>query len=306
MHATPIVSLIICTYNRDKYLPQALDSIAAQDFDKSLFELIVVDNNSTDNTATIVKHFITSHPELNANYYFEEKKGLGFARNRGLHDAAGSILCYVDDDAILSKGYLRQVVSFFNSCPEAIGAGGKVIPKYDSGTEPEWMSKYTKNFAGRVDYGKKIKQFNDGMKYPAGCNMIYKKDVLLTVGGFNNDLTFRSDDKDIFLRVKKKFDQIYYLPEAYVYHFVDSHRLSFSNFRKLFLKTGNEEKKRIGRERGMWGLFIKCIELTVKLGASIAFFLLFFLKGKEIKGRYIFLAHWYTWKGFLLRDVFVR
>lgn len=306
MHLKPIISLIICTYNRDKYLPQALDSIAAQDFDKSLFELIVVDNNSTDNTSTIVKSFTDSHPELNANYCFEEKKGLGFARNRGLDEAAGDLLCYVDDDAILSKSYLRYVVSFFNSCPEAIGAGGKVIPKYDSGTEPEWMSKYLENFAGRVDYGKEIKQFNDRMKYPAGCNMIYKKEVLLAVGGFNNDLTFRSDDKDIFLKVKKKFSQIYYLPEAYVYHFVDSYRLSFNNFRKLFLKTGNEEKKRIGQEKGIQGLVKKFIELTIKLGGSIVLYLLFLLRGKEIKGRYLFLSQWYTWKGFLSKEVFVR
>lgn len=306
MHVKPIVSLIICTYNRDKYLPQALDSIAAQNFNKSLFELIVIDNNSTDRTGIIVKEFIASHPGLHATYYFEERKGLGFARNRGLKEASGNILCYVDDDAILSTGYLKSVDSFFSLYTDAVGAGGKVIPRYESDAEPLWMSKYLDGFVGRVDYGKKIKRFDDSMKYPAGCNMIYRKDVLLTVGGFNNDLTFRSDDKDIFLKVNKKFSQIFYLPDAYVYHFVDSHRLSFSNFRKLFLKTGNEEKKRIGQEKGVQGIFKKFIEFTIKLAGSMVLYLLFFLKGKAIKGRYIFLAQWYTLKGFLLRDVFVR
>ncbi|MBX3256854.1 MAG: glycosyltransferase [Chitinophagaceae bacterium] len=306
MNSNPVISVIICTYNRDKYLPQALDSITAQSFDKLLFELIVIDNNSTDRTAIIVKDFITAHPELCATYYFEERKGLGFARNRGLEEASGSILCYVDDDAILSKGYLESVDSFFRHYADAVGAGGKVIPKYESGTEPPWMSKFLDGFVGRVDYGKNIKQFDDKMKYPAGCNMIYRKDILIKVGGFNNDLTFRSDDKDIFLKLKKSYDQIYYLPSAYVYHYVDSHRLGFHNFKRLFLKTGNEEKRRIIGENNRMGLLKKYIELSVKLAGAFILYLLFLFRGKEIKGRYLFLAQWYTWKGFLLKDVFVR
>lgn len=306
MNSNPVISVIICTYNRDKYLQQALDSIIAQSFNKLLFELIVIDNNSTDRTGIIVKDFITAHPGFCISYYFEEKKGLGFARNRGLKEASGSILCYVDDDAILSREYLESVDSFFRHYNNAVGAGGKVIPKYESGTEPPWMSKYLDGFVGRVDYGKKIRKFDDKMKYPAGCNMIYRKDILIKAGGFNNNLTFRSDDKDIFLRLKKSYDQVYYLPAAYVYHYVDSYRLSFDNFQRLFLKTGNEEKRRIISKNNRIEWLKKYMELSIKVGGAFILYLLFLLKGKEIKGRYLFLAQWYTWKGFLLKDVFVR
>ncbi|MBX2921434.1 MAG: glycosyltransferase [Chitinophagaceae bacterium] len=306
MSLIPVISVVICTYNRDRYLPQALESIAAQSFSKSLFELIVIDNNSTDRTADIAKDFIASQPGFHAAYYFEERKGLGYARNRGLQEAAGSILCYIDDDAILSKTYLESVASFFNAYTDAVGAGGKVIPKYESGTEPVWMSKYLDGFVGRVNYGEAVKQFDNTMKYPAGCNMIYRKDVLLKIGGFNNDLTFRSDDKDIFLKVKNYCNTIYYLPLAYVYHYVDSHRLSFENFRRLFLKTGNEEKKRVGGEGNRLDLLKKHIEFSAKLCAALILYILFLVKGKEIKGRYLFLSQWFTWKGFLARNVFVR
>src|SRR5678810_355900 len=94
------ISLIICTYNRDMFLPDALESIKNQSFDKSEIELIIVDNNSTDNTASISKKFISQNPSLNIKYCFEEQKGLSFARNRGVAEANGSIITYVDDDVI--------------------------------------------------------------------------------------------------------------------------------------------------------------------------------------------------------------
>lgn len=302
----PKISLVICTYNRDRYILQALESIDAQTADKTLFELVVIDNNSTDNTASIVKKFISEHPGLDAHYFFETNKGLSFARNRGITEARSPILCYIDDDVILSTGYVQEMISFFESHPHATGVGGKVIPKYESGTEPAWMNKYLNGFVGRVDHGTEIKKYDQSMKYPAGCNMTYTKDILHKAGGFNNDLTFRSDDKYMFYKVSEISDEIYYLPSAYLQHYIDSHRLTFDNFRKLFLKTGNEEKIRIRKESGASGLIKKFVDLGVKLGASIVLYLLFILKGQGIKGRYLLYAQWFTFKGFLSKSVFVR
>ncbi len=69
--------------------------------------------------------------------------------------------------------------------PAVIGVGGKVIPKYENGKEPAWMSKYLNGFVGKLDHGDKEKPFTPEMKYPAGCNMTYKKQVLEKAGGFN-------------------------------------------------------------------------------------------------------------------------
>lgn len=300
------VSIVICTYNRDKYIRQALDSIAAQTFDKALFEVVIIDNNSTDNTASIVKQFITEHKGLNARYVFEEQKGLSFARNRGIVEAQAPVISYVDDDAILSEGYVKAMAEFFTVHSNASGVGGKVIPKYESGAEPAWMNKYLYGFIGKVDHGDAIKKYDDSMKYPVGCNMTYKKEVLEKAGKFNNQLTFRSDDKFIFYKVKAVSDEIYYLPDAYLYHYIDSHRLTFDNFKKLFLKTGNEEKIRIRTESNKVILFTKGIRLLFNLGASFVLYLLFLLKGKEIQGRYIVYAQWFILSGFLRNRVFVR
>lgn len=300
------ISLVICTYNRSRYLPGSLESINLQSLKKDLFEVVVIDNASTDNTAQIVQDYIEENPSINISYCFEGNKGLSFARNRGITEAKSPIIAYVDDDVILTPDYLKELLAFFESHPRASGAGGKVIPKYESGVAPIWMNKYLAGFVGSVDHGKEIRQFNASMKYPAGCNMVYKKEILRKAGGFNNDLKFRSDDKYIFYKVHEVSDQIYYLPDAWLYHYIDSHRLDIKNFKNLFLKTGNEEKKRLRSEGNKIGVFKKFFEYVFKLCASLMLFVVFLIKGHPSKGKYIVISQWSALKGFLKKEVYVR
>ena len=128
----------------------------------------------------------------------------------------------------------------------------------------------------------------------------------MKAGGFNNELTFRSDDKYIFYKVAEISNEIYYIPHAYVHHYIDQYRLEFSNFKKLFLKTGNEEKIRIRSQQGNNGVVKKAVEFVLKCIASVIIYLLFFVKGQSIKGKYVFLSQWFTLKGFFMKQVFVR
>ncbi len=302
----PKISLVICTYNRAQHLPQAFESIRNQTAAAQDWELVLVDNRSTDDTAAITKQFIAANPGLNVRYCYEANPGLSFARNRGVAEAAAPVISFVDDDVILSPDYIKEMAAFFEQYPQATGVGGKVIPRYESGSEPAWMSKYLNGFVGKVDFGPEIKKFDAAMKYPAGCNMTYTKDIIRKAGGFNNELTFRSDDKYMFYRIAPLSNEIYYHPGAWLEHFIDAHRLTEDNFRKLFLKTGNEEKIRIRKESGTVGLIKKGLEYIAKLGAATALYFLFILKGAAIKGRYLARAQWYTLKGFLSKEVFVR
>lgn len=305
-HDSYKISLVICTYNRSGYLPGSLESINLQSIDKDQFEVVVINNASTDDTAIVVRSYMARNPQINISYYFEHNKGLSFARNRGIAEAKSPLIAYVDDDVILTPDYLKELVSFFDQNPKVDGAGGKVIPKYESGSEPVWMSKYLAGFVGNVNHGTEIKRFTPEMKYPAGCNMIYKKEILLKAGGFNNDLKFRSDDKYIFYKVREVSDQIYYLPDAWLYHYIDSYRLDMKNFKTLFLKTGNEEKRRLISEGNKAGVFKKFFEYLFKFGASFILYLIFLLKAQPAKGKYIVISQWNTLKGFLKKDVFVR
>lgn len=301
------ISVVVCTYNRQKFIGKALECLAEQTLPPQQFEIIIVDNNSTDQTADISREFIRRHPGLQTRYILEAQKGLSFARNRGLQEASFPIITYIDDDAEAVPVFLETILHFMAAHPEAVGAGGRIIPKYSESGEPAWMNKYLKGFVAGVDYGDQTQRFHQpDMKYPAGCNMTYTTAVLKEVGGFNNQLTFRSDDKHIYYVVSKVSTEVYYLPEAIVYHNIDNDRLQFDSFRKLYLKTGNEEKIRVRLEEGKIGWWKKLVEFTLKLGASLLLYFMYILKGQGIKGRYIFYSQWFTWKGFLQQHVHVR
>jgi glycosyltransferase involved in cell wall biosynthesis len=300
------ISVVICTYNREKFIGKALDCLNRQSLAKEKFEILIIDNKSTDRTAGISRQFMATHPGLHIKYFFEASKGLSFARNRGLQEASAPIITYIDDDAEAVPGFLESVLRFMEGNPAAIGVGGRVIPKYSESPEPSWMSSYLSGFVGKVDYGEELQVYRPPMKYPAGCNMTYKASSLKAVGGFNNQLTFRSDDKHIYYLISRLSPEIYYVPAATVYHNIDRDRLSFPHFKKLFLKTGNEEKIRVRLEEGRWGLLKKLLEFIAKTGASLLIYLGFILRGKEIKGRYVFFSQWFTLRGFLQARVFVR
>ena len=97
----PTFSIIICTYNRDKYIYNVLKSIAENDFPTEKFEIILINNNSTDNTEEECNRFRTDFPLPNYRYFIEKEQGLSYARNRGINKSTGDILIYVDDDALV-------------------------------------------------------------------------------------------------------------------------------------------------------------------------------------------------------------
>jgi glycosyltransferase involved in cell wall biosynthesis len=301
----PFISVVICTYNRDRFIGETLNCLSKQTLSPAAFELIVVDNNSTDNTASITKNFIDAHSFLQARYVYEPRKGLSFARNRGIQEAKASIIAYIDDDVILANGYLEAIYYFFTTHISAAGMGGKTLPRFPDGDPPKWLSSYLTGITGTVDYGNELKRFSRPMKYPGGCNMAYKKDILLEAGGFNNELKARADDKYIFEKVKKINSEIWYVPDAFSLHTINAERLSFNSFKKLYLKGGNEEKIKTKSE-GFTSFIKKGADLLAKCIAGLGLWMLFTIKGNYIKGKYVFLAQWYTWYGFLKKDVHVR
>ncbi|HSC55372.1 MAG TPA: glycosyltransferase [Phnomibacter sp.] len=306
MQKVPSISIAICTYNRQKFIGECLVCLSKQDIEPGLWEVIIVDNASTDGTAEIVKNFIAANPALPFRYVYEAQKGLSFARNRSIAEAAAEIVTFIDDDAESVPHFVRTVLQFMQSHPTAAGVGGRVLPKYSESPEPVWMNKYLNGYIGKVDWGGQPRLFEGKMKYPIGCNMTYRKSLMLQAGGFNNQLTFRGDDKHIFFAVTKINAAVYYVHEALVYHNIDANRLGFDYFKKLFLKTGNEERKRVAMESGQWSVVIKGMEYLIKWGVSMAIWLLYTLKGQEPKGRYTMYSQWFTLTGFLKKEVFVR
>ena len=138
-----MISIIICTYNRDAYIYKTLECIAKNGFATDEYEVLLIDNNCTDNTVAECQRFQANYPNVPYSYYKETNQGLSFARNRGIQESHGNLLAYVDDDATVNKEYLRTYADFFNKTPEAVAAGGPILPVYET-EEPSWMSHYTR------------------------------------------------------------------------------------------------------------------------------------------------------------------
>ncbi len=296
----PEISVVICTYNRDKFIGQGLQSFVAQTLAPSRYELIIVNNNCSDNTDSICQNFIKENPQININYVIEGQQGLSFARNRGITEAKSPIITYVDDDAILSSNFIETILDFMQSKLQPDGCGGKVIPKYEI-AEPKWMSSYLEGLVTKVDYGEQQGKFPPN-RYPAGCNMTYRKDLLEKVGGFDEKLKWRADDKYIYLQIATLTKEIYYLPQAYVHHIIDSKRTSFPSFKKICIRTGNEERIRV-KALSSTTFLKKVVEYIIKFFGSMVLALPYLFKFQFSKSKYLVLYRWYALKGLVSKHI---
>ncbi len=290
------LSIIICTYNREKFLGVALESLAHQHLKKEKYEIIVINNNSTDSTEEICKNFEKKHPELNFVYAIEQKQGLSFARNKGINLAKGNYIAYIDDDGVAEKNYAEQILNAFKKYPDFTALGGKVLPIYPTGKEPDWMSKYIQGIVSKVDYGETFHEFYK-KKYPVGCNMAFRRNFFKQFGGFNTDLTIRSDDKYIFYKLRKNNKKILYAPDIIVHHNIDAFRLTPGFIKRQSLQIGFGEKMRL-RNKGFWVNSQKLAEYVFKLFASLVLGLKFLIQKKPAKAKYIIRIMWFIPVGY--------
>jgi len=290
-----LLSVVICTYNRAKYLPDALKSLTLQSANCFDFEIVIVNNNSTDNTELLCLDFIKKNPSLNINYCIEKQPGLSFARNRGIEEAQGTFISFIDDDGIAREDYVANLLKSFDDHPNYGAIGGKVIPIYESGEEPAWMNKYIQGVVSKVDYGERKSDFDK--KFPVGCNMAFRKKLFEKYGGFNTDLVYRGDDKFVFVNLKKNGVKVLYDPEVYVNHFIDAYRVEKKFIDKISKSIGASERLRLQNE-GVMANVGKLIEYFFKFGASFVLFILFMFKGQYLKGIYSIRVMWFTIIGY--------
>jgi len=282
-----ILSIVICSYNRASYISGALDSLYHQSAGLDNFEAIIVDNNSTDNTAEVFKQWRSSHANGSFTYLTESKQGASFARNTGAKGAKGQWLCFMDDDAIANSNYIENIIKHTKTTPEAIGFGGRIIPKYIP-SAPEWMSYYVSSLVGNFDYAPTACAFENG-KYPLESNMIVKKDIYDSIGGFNTQLpgvvgTLRigGEGKELFYKILALGHTIYYDPAICVEHVVEVKKLTPEYMYRVASGIGRGEKTRtLSISRGSY--LKKIMEYLFKLGAAFVIGFKYLLQCKPAK-----------------------
>jgi glycosyltransferase involved in cell wall biosynthesis len=217
------ISVIICTRNRSGYLQHAIDSITSQSISNDNYELIVVDNGSLDDTATVVEHASTLNASHAIRYVHEPRIGLSIARNTGSMNARGRYLAFLDDDALASPGWLEHILIAFNDVGHNLGCvGGKIDLVWEK-DRPPWLHDALLGPLGKLDISQEPMLLPDG-RYLFGGNFAIAKDLLEDMGGFDSHLGRRgnrltsNEEVELQNRLMRMGYSRRYDPEILVYH----------------------------------------------------------------------------------------
>ena len=242
------LSIIISTYNNAASLVRTLDSVAKQDADKAIWECVVVNNNCTDDTVERITKFAQENPDINIRLIEESQQGLSYARNRGIAEAKGQFVAFIDDDETVNEGFVSAYLDLFHNHGAFAGAGALKVC-YDS-ARPKWMSYYTeKMIANPLDLGKEIVTITSTVT-PTGGNMAFNRELFNLYGGFDTDLGRKGEElsggeeNDMFKRLRDLGERVFYTPHAIAYHHIADRKLTPEYFDNLAYGVGVSKRTR--------------------------------------------------------------
>jgi glucosyl-dolichyl phosphate glucuronosyltransferase len=248
------VTVIVCTYNRCKALAHALDSVAASVLPASVeWEVLVVDNNSTDRTRDVVEGFRQRYPGR-FRYVLEPRQGVSYARNTGVRESRGEVLAFMDDDVTVDPEWLGNLTSALNN-GEWVGAGGRILPIWNS-SPPSWVpvkERYGLAPLASFDLGPEGGPLSEP---PFGANMAFKRKVFAQYGDFRTDLgrcanNLRSnEDTEFGRRLITRGEPLIYVPSAVVHHPVPPERLRKRYFLQFWFDKTRSDVLEFGIANG--------------------------------------------------------
>jgi glycosyltransferase involved in cell wall biosynthesis len=223
------ISVIICTYNRSALLPDVLRSVLHQTVAGINYEVIVVDNNSTDDTRMVIHSFMDSGAGK-LQYLFEGKQGVSHARNAAIEKARAPILAFTDDDVLVAPDWVATIQRAFEEYPEVGFVGGKVLPRWLS-KPPSWLTPAHWSPLALQDYGNSPILLNSETTIGlVAANLAFRRSVIDEVGNFVADLQRCEDqigsleDHELLLRAIHAGKQGLYYPALSVIAPVDPER----------------------------------------------------------------------------------
>jgi len=244
-------SVIIPTCNRADQLFKSMNSLLNIDFDKTQYEIIVVDNGSKDSTKQVVEQCTQEYSDHHIRYFFDDIPGLLTGRHRGAKEALSEILVFVDDDIEADKGWLSAIVDTFSTHPDVHLVGGKCLPKFEK-APPEWLEYFWNLLSGGGKYMGELSLIDLGDEekvidpmFVWGLNFSIRKSTLYEFGGFHPDVMppqyqhlLGDGETGISLNMKVKGYKAYYHPKAKVYHDVPAERMTIAYFDKRYFYQG--------------------------------------------------------------------
>jgi len=242
-------TVLICTYNRGDLLGETLDAIA-KSRSTLAWEVVVVDNNCTDHTRSVVESRQADYP-VRLRYLFEPRQGNSFALNTGIASINATIIVFTDDDVLVSEEWLQAACAPMLSNAAIDYTGGPVRPIWDA-PAPPWVDQTRSDLWGTLailDYGPASFVFEERQRVPLGANMAVRRTLFDRVGNFDTNLgRVRSSlrgqaQAEFFCRSRAANARGLYVPAMAVDHHVPAPRLSRRYFRRWWFMKGH------GRQR---------------------------------------------------------
>ena len=253
-HMTMRISVVLCTYNRCHSLQQALASVAASVVPQSVeWEILVVDNNSSDHTRETVEAFCSRYPG-HFRYLFEAQQGKSYALNAGIREARGDVLVFMDDDIRVDPHWLRNLTANLHNS-EWAGAGGRILTEWTC-SPPRWLSPDSRHAAGPLVAFNPKSEAGELNEPPIGTNMAFRREMFEKYGGFRADLgpcpgsEIRGEDTEFGVRLLLAGERLRYEPSALVYHPVQQDRLKKEYFLAWWFDKARSEIRACGIKPG--------------------------------------------------------
>jgi glycosyltransferase involved in cell wall biosynthesis len=242
------VTVLIATYNRAALLAETLDSVARLRTPAGWrWEVIVVDNNSADDTRSVVERYVATFP-VRLRYLFESQQGRSSALNTGIAAAAGRVIAFTDDDVRVDEGWLEHGCRpLLEGGAVTAYTGGPVRPIWGA-PPPAWFDLKDGHLWGTIaiqDHGSRPFVYEEGGKVPLGANMAVRKSLFDAVGGFRPDLgrsggrlVLGQEVPELLLRARNAGVHGLYVPEMQLHHHIPAARLTRCYFRRWWFGKG--------------------------------------------------------------------
>lgn len=223
----PFISVIIPTHNRSGLLRQTVETLLQQDYPSDKWEIIVVDNASTDDTWSVIERLMLDHDRVRGMR--DDRKGAHFARNSGAIAAKGEILYFTDDDMLADPSMLRNLLDGFNADQKVASVTGKVLPSW--ATEPPvWVLELCRNhLLSLLDLGEAL-IVSDEDPGVFSCHQAVKREVFFAAGGYNPDTNaevFTGDNETgLNIKIRKLGHRFAYVGSAVTHHIIPESRMT--------------------------------------------------------------------------------
>lgn len=266
-----MISVVVCTYNRHELLSKCLASLADQSISKDLYEVIVADNDSNDDTMSVVQRYVEQYP--NFRLCSEIRRGANHARNAGVAVAKGEYVAFIDDDALASSDWLFNIYDFLARHTDVVVFGGP-YDAYSVKPTPEWFPpEYGSLYLGPLERTIEI-----GKEWITGTNLIVKRDAFLSVGGFHeklgsviNGVFYFGEESRLLVDLREQDHFVYYVPTIKVKHLIRSDKMSLRYLLVSGYRMGRHHGITLNEKRSLLNHMISISAAVVKASIKIIF-----------------------------------